>query len=252
LTIAEKRRNRPMPVEEALALLQQERARLLVNARSGRAAVELPAPSLMLDDGEIEARVRLVRPMDKLNAAAAMMAQSHWEEAGRAAFALAWRREVLETPPFAESVLHVVCGLLLPVWKRLPNESTRVYRLQSDDGERIIGRRVSATWAASVSGEGRIELSAQDAFAALVEGRVVLDLAEGLELRRVRVMAANRIELCGFAEPMRERLKALGLFSEIISWKLRLFVPLDALGPQSLEKLLALYPIERMRSKETA
>jgi predicted RNA methylase len=252
LTIAEKRRNRPMPVEEALALLQQERARLLVNARSGRAAVELPAPSLMLDDGEIEARVRLVRPMDKLNAAAAMIAQSHWEEAGRAAFALAWRREVLETPPFADSVLHVVCGLLLPVWKRLPNESTRVYRLQSDDGERIIGRRVPATWAASVSGEGRIELSAQDAFAALVEGRVVLDLAEGLELRRVRVMAANRIELCGFAEPMRERLKALGLFSEIISWKLRLFVPLDALGPQCLEKLLALYPIERMRSKETA
>jgi hypothetical protein len=41
------------------------RARLLLNARSGRAAVQMPAPSLMLDDGEIERRVRLVRPMER-------------------------------------------------------------------------------------------------------------------------------------------------------------------------------------------
>ena len=44
-------------------------------------------------------------------------------------------------PAFSESTLPIVAGLLLPVWKRLPNESTRVYRLQTDDGERIIGRR---------------------------------------------------------------------------------------------------------------
>ena len=36
-----------------------------VNARSGRAAVQMPAPSLMLDDGEIERRVRLFRPMER-------------------------------------------------------------------------------------------------------------------------------------------------------------------------------------------
>ena len=31
----------------------------------------------------------------------------------------------------------------------LPNESTRVYRLQTDDGERIIGRKVSPAWVAT-------------------------------------------------------------------------------------------------------
>ena len=73
-------------------------------------------------------------------------------------------------------------------------------------------------------------LTPDAAFAALTEGRTVLDLAEGLQLRRVRVMGAHRIELSGFTETMRDRLRAYGLFSEIISWKLRLFVPTDASG----------------------
>ncbi len=37
----------------------------LINERSGRAAVRVPAPSFMLDDGEIERRVRLIRPMEQ-------------------------------------------------------------------------------------------------------------------------------------------------------------------------------------------
>ena len=52
-------------------------------------------------------------------------------------------------PEFTDSEIHIVAGLLLPIWKRLPNESTRVYRLQTDAGERIIGRKVSPAWVAS-------------------------------------------------------------------------------------------------------
>ena len=58
-----------------------------------------------------------------------------------------------------------------------------------------------------------------------MDGRTILDLAEGLQLRRVRVMGVNRIELTGFTDAMRDRLRAYGLFGEIISWKLRMFVP---------------------------
>ena len=71
-----------------------------------------------------------------------------------------------------------------------------------------------------------------------MDGTTILDLAEGLQLRRARVMGAYRMELAGFTEPMRDRLRAYGLFSEIISWKLRLFVPADATGPAVLAKLL--------------
>ena len=85
-----------------------------------------------------------------------------------------------------------------------------------------------------------------------MEGRTILDLAEGLQLRRVRVMGANRIELSGFTDTMRDRLRAYGLFGEIISWKLRLFVPVDATGPAILAKVLERYPIARIADRAAA
>jgi len=252
LTITERRRNHPVTLDEALGHLADPRAALLVNERSGRAAVQIPAPSLMLDDGEIERRMRLIRPMEHHHASLKMMDESHWQGAEREAFAAAWLREVAEVPEFADSTIHIVAGLLLPIWKRLPNESTRVYRLQTDAGERIIGRKVSPAWATNASVTGTTALTPDAAFAALMEGRTVLDLAEGLQLHRARVMSAHRIELSGFTDTMRDRLRAYDLFSEIISWKLRMFVPTDANGAGVLAKVLDQYPVERIGEREAA
>src|SRR3546814_10872279 len=71
----------------------------------------------------------------------AAMSETQWRAATRTAFARAWEAELAEVPAFATSTMHIVTGLLLPIWKRLPQESSRVYRLQADDGERIVGRR---------------------------------------------------------------------------------------------------------------
>ncbi|MCW5686924.1 MAG: strawberry notch family protein [Pseudolabrys sp.] len=252
LTITQRMRNRPVTLDEAIDLLSDRRAMLLVNDRSGRAAVQVPASSLMLDDGEIERRVRLIRPMEQHHASLAMMAESHWVEVDRAAFASAWTTEVADVPTFSESTIHVVSGLLLPIWKRLPNESTRVYRLQTDDGERIIGRKVSPAWVAAALATGTGTLAPDDALAALIDGKTILELAEGLQLRRVRIMGANRIELSGFTDTMRERLSAYGLFHEIISWKLRMFVPTDASGSAVLSKVMERYPIQRIAERDAA
>jgi hypothetical protein len=252
LTVTERRRNRPVTLDEALDRLSHSGAALLVNERSGRAAVQTAAPSLMLDDGEIERRVRLIRPMEHHSLPLKMMAESHWAEAGRECFAAAWQAELGEVPEFTDSTIHIVAGLLLPIWKRLPNESTRVYRLQTDTGERVIGRKVSPAWVATALAGDVPALTPDAAFAALLDGRTVLGLAEDLKLRRVRVMGAHRIELSGFSDTMRDRLRAYGLFGEIISWKLRMFVPADASGVGVLAKVLERYPVERIGEREAA
>ena len=252
LTITERRRNRPVTLEEALDRISDFSAVALVNDRSGRAAIQVPAPSLMLDDGEIERRVRLIRPMEHHSLPLKIMAESHWAEADRERFAAAWQAELAEVPEFTDSTIHMAAGLLLPIWKRLPNESTRVYRLQTDAGERIIGRRVSPTWVAATLAGDASALTPDAAFAALLEGRTVLELAEGLKLRRVRVMGTHRIELSDFTDGMRDRLRAYGLFGEIISWKLRMFVPTDATGASVLAKLLESYPLVQVGEREAA
>ncbi|MET4386702.1 putative RNA methylase [Bradyrhizobium sp. F1.4.3] len=252
LTITQRLRNHPVGLDDALARVSDRNAVLLINERSGRAAVQLAAPSFMLDDGEIERRVRLIRPIEQHSVPLKMMVESHWVEANRERFAAAWLAELADVPEFTESTIHVVAGLLLPIWKRLPNESTRVYRLQTDAGERIIGRKVSATWVANALAADAPALTPDAAFAALVEGRTVLELAEGLQLRRVRVMGAYRIELSGFNDTMRDRLRAYGLFGEIISWKLRMFVPTDASGVEILSQVLDTYPVARIAEREAA
>ena len=59
----------------------------------------------MLDD-EIERRVRLIRLMEQHHASLTMMAESHWVEADRAAFASAWTAEVADVPAFSDSTIH--------------------------------------------------------------------------------------------------------------------------------------------------
>jgi hypothetical protein len=228
------------------------RAVLLVNAQSGRAAVQVPAPSAMLDDGEVERRVRLVRPMERTALSVAALEQSHWQRSDRAAFAEAWARELAEIPPFTESHLHIVTGLLLPIWKRLPGESMRVYRLQTDAGERLIGRLVSPAWVAQAVSADGVSIAPADAWTAVLDGRTILELQDGLSLRRAKVMGLFRMELFGFTDGMVDRLKTMGLISEIIAWKLRLFVPTGAAGPSILAGLTERYPIVRIADRAAA
>jgi hypothetical protein len=251
-TIRRRERNKPLTLADALERAGDSRAMLLVNAHSGRAAVQVPAPSLMLDDGEVERRVRLLRPMERPAIPLAMMAQTHWQEAGRDAFVGAWEQEFADVPVFTESDLHIVTGLLLPIWKRLPGESMRVYRLQTDSGERIIGRLVSPAWVTQAVDAEAPAIAPADAWAAVLDGRTVLELEESLRLRRAKVMGEFRVELSGFTDGMVDRLKAMGLVSEIIAWTLRLFVPTGATGPAILAALMERYPLVRIADRAAA
>jgi predicted RNA methylase len=242
-TIQRKDRNKPMPVNEALTLMG---GKPLVNSRSHRAAVQVSAPSLMLDDGSIERRARLVRPMQRDNVSATELAESHWEEADEAQFRSMWDAEVASIPEYSTSVFHLVTGLLLPIWRRLPEKNARVYRLQTDDGERVIGRMLTPIEAEAVCknlGIDAPKLSAEQTWDLVNDGKVTAHLADNLALRRSRVMNENRIELTGFTSGMVDGLKARGLFGEIIAWKLRLFVPVGNVGKPIFDGLLERWPL---------
>ncbi|SEF02179.1 C-terminal domain on Strawberry notch homologue [Rhizobiales bacterium GAS188] len=251
-TIRRRDRNQPLTLADALARAHDRHAKLMVNTQSGRAAVQVPTSSSLLDDGRVERRVRLLRPMEKPAIGVEALERTHWREADAETFARAWNAEMAQVPEFTESDLHIVTGLLLPIWRKLPADSMRVYRLQTDDGERVIGRLVSPAFVAQAAASEGHTIAPADAWTALLDGRTLVRLEDGLELRRSKIMGEFRVELSGFTDGMVERLKAIGLIAEIISWKLRLFVPTGTQGPAILAGVLERYPIVRIADKAAA
>ena len=87
----------------------------------------------------------------------------------------------------------------------------------------------------------------------MIDRGAALDLAGGMQIRRSLVMNAHRVELSGFTDGMVPHLKALGLTSEIIAWRLRLFVPTaQDRGPAIFTAILAHHPLLRANPRAAA
>ncbi|WP_439486534.1 strawberry notch-like NTP hydrolase domain-containing protein [Blastomonas fulva] len=252
LTIGRRDRVTPLALDDALDLVPGCGGALMINQRSGRAVVKLAARSVIDEEGHVHRRHALRRPIEKTHITAAELDTSHWKNANVPAFCAAWKAELGELPEYETSTLHIVTGLLLPIWKRLPAESTRVYRLQTDSGERIIGRKVPPAWAAGVTGDNSLAMEPSEAWALLNAGEIALELQENQMLRRVRSMNDWRIELGGFNDLGVGRLKAMGLIPEIVSWKLKLYVPAGAAGAEVFAALVSRFAIVRVQERKAA
>jgi len=182
---------------------------------------------------------------------------SHWRAATREEFSELWEAECARVPEFSESSFHIITGLLLPIWDRLPAHDMRVYRFETDDGERVIGRLISPEALSALYqtlGTGASTgLSPDESWRAVLDRGATLDLAGGLQIRRSLVMHAYRVELTGYTDGAVPQLKALGLTSEIIAWRLRLFIPTAGdRGPAILAALLERHPLLRANARAAA
>jgi hypothetical protein len=172
-------------------------------------------------------------------------------------FAPLWQAECARVADYSDSEFYIIAGLLLPIWDRLPSDSMRVYCFAADDGERVIGRLVAPEALArayeGLGVTGAPTLSPAEAWNAVRERGAVLDLAGGLQVRRAMVMNAWRVELTGLSGGAVPQFKALGLTSEIIAWRLRLFLPAtEDVGPALLATLFARHPLLRVHARATA
>lgn len=239
--VERKDRRRYLSLDDVKAMAAKARQPvLLINIQSGRAALSVPAPSVMLEDGNSEPCVTLRRPTEALTLTKGELKASKWREADDALFSKAWADELASLPEFRTTQFHVLTGLMLPVWDRLRDENPRIYRFQTDAGERVIGRLIE-TGALSALGLAASAMPPDQAVAHILEGGTV-SLAGGHSLRTCSVMHARRIELTGFDADAVPALKALGLISEIIAWKLRLFVPTGEQAAPILTRLLERFP----------
>ena len=246
--IVRRDRLEPLTAESALAIGARDpgpdgQPRLVVNTRSKRAAVLMPAPSRMLDDGGVRERVQLIRPATRERMAQAEFAASNWGRTDEGHWRMLWNHEIGELPSHRESRFWLATGLLLPVWDRLPAENMRVRRLTSDDGHSLIGRVLDAEQVRAVRASfglgGGPAMTAPEAFEAVMGRGNALDLANGWRLARRRLMGANRVEIEGPADTDLPALRRMGCTVEIVSFRARIFAP----NAGSMERILDRWPL---------
>lgn len=229
------RRLRPMSVERVLDLRAgRVDAALMVNGRSGKAALRVRARSLMSDEGLPVRRYELIRPLKRDYLQCNRLAETSWEEAGEDDFEAAWRREAAEAASTVRrETVHLATGLLLPVWDKLPDDSLQVVRIAADDGRTLLGREIPSValpeLATKLGLDMDVALQPCELLEAVLRTGKAMPLRgpEALVLKRSLVNGSQRLELTGFSGARLAWYKAQGCFTEIIRYQTRLFAPVD-------------------------
>ena len=250
--IARRDRLEPLGADAAIELHAATSGKpplLIVNAQSKRAALVMDAPARTLDDGDVQERVRLVRPAVRETMARAALDASQWRAAGEDRWRALWDAEIAGLPSHRESRFWLVAGLLLPIWDRLPDESMRVRRLVADPGtgqdhgEHLIGRVLGpaevSEFRAALGLDGGPGLTAAEVHDEITKHGASFQLSNGWKLARRRLMGAFRIEIEGPTDSDTDALKRMGCLTEIVTWRTRLFAPDRA----TLERITDRWPI---------
>jgi P-loop containing NTP hydrolase pore-1/C-terminal domain on Strawberry notch homologue len=217
----------------------------LINQRSQRAAIRIPTDSTINDAGAVLPRISLIRPTEKTKLTIEDFEKTSWQAVSVEEWQSRWDEEIAQTPQFVCDRFFLICGLLLPIWQKLDAHSMRVYRLETDQGERLLGRVITPhrmVQMASSLGIDQIKFSGAEIHQMVFCQRGNYALAGGRSIRAVSVMGAIRLEVTGtISQALGVQLKAAGCFTEIISWRTRYFIPVnEAIAPGVIEQVIAL------------
>ncbi|MBD2535551.1 strawberry notch C-terminal domain-containing protein, partial [Nostoc flagelliforme FACHB-838] len=224
---------------EMVEFAAKYQGQFMVNEK-GRAAITIPTHSLFDSEGGVVPRVLLIRPQKETRLPIQGLESSTWQQVSIDAFTAAWSKEVDELPKFTTDYLHLMTGILLPIWKILPQQNSRVFRLQTSDGQKILGRVVNAHDIQTVREQLGLKnqlLSPAELVSLVLNEGYSQQLPGGVTLRRSYIAAEPRIELVN-AISLAERLLAAGCFTEIINWQKRVFIPVSDKAPAILAAVI--------------
>ena len=247
ITFSLKVRREILHADDALDWVQDVAHQLVINEKSGRAAIAELGLTTSTDENRLVTAVRLIRPDDRQTMPEKAFEESSWKAVGTAEWRPVWNEEVAGTDPWRTRELTLATGLLLPIWGRLPARGCSVRRVRAPDGRRWLGRVLDAVQAKTLKSAlgltevGDAWVDGARTLSTLMDRNVQLSLEGGMWLRRARVMDRGRIEVVG-GRTDRDALVALGCFVEIIAFTPRVFVPVDQ--PKVLEAVLRRHPVQ--------
>ncbi len=173
-----------------------------------------------------------------------------WERVHEGAAQDLWDSEYNKLSPTVTERYHIMTGTLLPIWDRLAGRPT-VYRMQTDNGERILGRWIHPDDLDATLGNlgveaDKIEISGNELAGRILHHGAQVRLANGWRIHRSTVSGDHRIEISGPDYYSNELLRKQGAFLETIQFKTRYFIPTNDTAGDILDRITEGHPIAKI------
>jgi hypothetical protein len=137
----------PMAFEEARArALTRGNTLVAKSLATGRVAIVCFPAGLNARFPSAKDIVHVFTPTGVRKRTRAEVVAEGWAPVDSAQGAALWVAEQTAHGLDDERTFWVVAGTLLPLWNKLPKEQTTVYRMETDEGEQIVGRLVPDTF----------------------------------------------------------------------------------------------------------
>lgn len=140
-----------------------------------------------------------------------------------------WTKASKAFPEFKKERRHLISGVMLPVWEKIGGHP-RIYRVVTKSGDSFLGRLVSEkelphTLARLGAKYKSKPFTMKDIDNVFKNEKGVLNLSNGMSVKESLVNGERRFELLNASYEHKILYKNFGIFSEMISFKPRLFVP---------------------------
>ncbi|MBQ3114881.1 MAG: strawberry notch family protein [Clostridia bacterium] len=205
--------------------------------------------------GNVHNNFKFVGPA-KYDYAPELRLYSNWEKIEEADAKKLWDAELAILPEYRKENLHLIGGVVLPVWDKLPDENVRIYRVLTDKGDMLIGRvvpedRIDETLRRLGSSRTKEAVPTKDIIAGIKRGDTVY-LDNGWRIVQRKVANENRIEIIGPEYFNYDKLKSKGVFSERISYNTRYFIPAGDNAVSVFDEVLKISPVLRVENTRLA
>ena len=237
------------PISQERALREAgAHGRLVINTDSGYAAIIVPTEQQQVcqSTGALLSTSRLIRPTGMQKMTNAKLDKSHWREASQTAWHQTWQEQIDHMPEYQTKQFLMITGMLLSIWHLIGGQDMKIYRLKTDDGQVLLGRKLEGAEISKFRqalGLGKTEINSNDILAEVKQGGS-FTLAQGLRLKRSLVMGQHRLEIITpGGNTIIDQLITLGCFTEIIAYQRRTFIPDTETADEVIAAIIEQFPL---------
>lgn len=256
------RPNHPTAWKEVERMLSEARGQFYTNRRSGNPvfARTLP-PKTEETTGRLTEYFALYRPQSsETERLTAEDLAARFDPVSPGTVKSIWDEKHEAAPKVRKSELHVVGGMITPLWQRLRTSQQvglKIVRLRTTDtGQRIVGAEIPTSQIGTVLqnlGLAKEATSAADVWREVFDRGGQVPLVENINLKRSKLAGEPAIEFETTDHYKFGELRKMGLINERIQYRERFFVPTDEeKGLPILKALLDRWPVLKRVVKEQA